>query len=108
MVLRRYPRLSARRMTPFGTNWVVSTLGGRAGARGTNDGSGGYARFNCPCGIAVNEKGNLYYVSDSLNDTIRAGGGTVMQTNIILGRWEQLRGGIVFRQGFYIRSGSLH
>jgi DNA-binding beta-propeller fold protein YncE len=78
-----------RKMTPFGTNWIVGTLGGWAGASGTNDGSGTYARFYCPCGIAVNTKGTAYYVADSLNNTIREGGHSFYQTNIILGRWEQ-------------------
>jgi len=96
-----------RKMTPVGTNWLVSTLGGLAGARGTNDGPGTYARFNCPCGIAVNEKGNLYYVADSLNDTIRAGGGSFIQTNIILGRWVQPGQPVSIGSHGFIRSGSL-
>jgi DNA-binding beta-propeller fold protein YncE len=96
-----------RRMTPSGTNWLVSTLGGWAGAIGTNDGPGTDARFYCPCGIAVNAKGNHYYIADSLNNTIRAGGGAVTVTNIILGRWEKQGGGVNFnRRGFYIRAGS--
>lgn len=76
-----------REMIPLGTNWLVSTLGGWAGESGTNNGTGTSARFACPCGIAVNEEGDVYYVADSLNDTIRAGGNTIWVTNIFFGQW---------------------
>jgi sugar lactone lactonase YvrE len=95
-----------RKMSPLATNWVVSTLGGWAGASGTNDGSGPYARFYCPCGIAVNTSGTIYYVADSLNDTIREGGRSFYQTNIFLGDWEKptiIKSG----KGFFVRRGTV-
>ena len=59
-----------RRLFPAGTNWVVSTLAGLAGANGSADGPNGLARFNTPHGIAVDHNDNLY-VADTVNDTIR-------------------------------------
>jgi len=69
------------------TNWQVSLVAGDnsadAGASGDTDGTGSSARFNAPCGIAVDRAGNLY-VADSGNHRIRKivnalgnGGGTV-------------------------------
>ena len=49
---------------------VVTTLAGLAGVSGTNNGTGGNARFASPSGIAVDPAGNLY-VADSENQTIR-------------------------------------
>jgi streptogramin lyase len=59
-----------RKMTPVGTNWVVSTLAGLAGVSGTNDGTGSAARFFNPSGVAVDTDGNLY-VADYSNHAIR-------------------------------------
>ncbi|MDB6111259.1 MAG: Immunoglobulin I-set domain protein [Pedosphaera sp.] len=49
---------------------VVSTLAGRAGFAGTNDGLPNAARFNYPVGVAVDRATNLY-VADWANSTIR-------------------------------------
>jgi sugar lactone lactonase YvrE len=78
-----------RKLTRSTTNWVVSTLGGEVGVRGTNDGIPNFVRFSYPSGIAANSAGSHYYVADSLNDTIRLGGGKGTDTNIFLGRWIQ-------------------
>ncbi len=61
-----------RMVTPIGTNWVVTTIAGRAGSSGsTPDGtSGSAARFNSPSGVAVDSVTNLY-VADWQNNTIR-------------------------------------
>ena len=59
-----------RKMTPVGTNWVVTTLAGVAGCTGTNDGTGSAARFYYPDGVAVDSAGNIYLV-DCNNHTIR-------------------------------------
>ena len=56
-----------RKLTPAG---VVTTLAGSAGASGTNDGTGSAARFNNPCGVAVDSTGNVF-VADTYNETIR-------------------------------------
>jgi hypothetical protein len=52
-----------RKMTPVGTNWVVTTIAGSARSIGTNDGTGSAARFKFPFGIAVDKTGNVF-VSD--------------------------------------------
>jgi len=49
---------------------VTTTLAGKAGSRGSADGSGAAARFNQPFGIACDAAGNLY-VADTNNCTIR-------------------------------------
>ena len=54
-------------MTPAG---VVTTLAGLAGNSGSADGTGSAARFNYPCGVAVDSAGNVY-VADTGNYTIR-------------------------------------
>jgi ribosomal protein S11 len=59
-----------RRVTPVGTNWVVTTLAGKAGVSGSADGTNSAARFYCPLGLAVDTNGSIY-VADGLNDTIR-------------------------------------
>ena len=59
-----------RKVTPVGTNWVVTTLDGLAGNAGSADGMGSSARFYAPQGLAVDSAGNVY-VADTFNNTIR-------------------------------------
>jgi hypothetical protein len=59
-----------RKITPVGTNWVVSTLAGLAGASGSANGKGTNAQFYEPEGVAVDSGGNVY-VADTWNHTIR-------------------------------------
>ena len=56
-----------RKITPAG---VVTTLAGRLGTSGTNNGTGTAARFNNPLGVAVDTSGNVY-VGDTWNHEIR-------------------------------------
>jgi len=49
---------------------VVTTFAGTSGVTGTTDGPGSIALFNYPCGIAIDNTGNLY-VADTYNCTIR-------------------------------------
>jgi sugar lactone lactonase YvrE len=65
-----YNNYTIRKITPAGTNWLVSTIAGLAGNINTNDGTGGIARFEGPAGIALDGAGNLY-VADSLDEAIR-------------------------------------
>jgi len=59
-----------RKITPSGTNWVVSTIAGTDGVGGFADGTNGGAQFDQPSGIAVDTNGILY-VADAYNCTIR-------------------------------------
>jgi hypothetical protein len=59
-----------RKLTPVGTNWVVTTLAGLPGVRGYADGTNRAARFWDACGVAVDTNGNLY-VAEYGNSTIR-------------------------------------
>jgi hypothetical protein len=59
-----------RKITPMGTNWVVTTLAGLAGSPGSSDGTNSDARFNNPRGVAVDGAGVLY-VTDTDNHTLR-------------------------------------
>jgi hypothetical protein len=61
-----------RRITPVGTNWVVTTIGGESGMPGSADGAGTAARFDLPGGIALDSQGKLY-IADTGNNTIRSG-----------------------------------
>jgi len=59
-----------RKLTPVGTNWVVTTLAGLPGVRGYADGTNRAARFWDPCGVVVDSAGNIY-VGEYGNCTIR-------------------------------------
>ena len=59
-----------RKITPLGTNWVVTTIAGTAGSFGSVDGTNSTARFNFPSGLAVDAATSIY-VADSGNSTIR-------------------------------------
>lgn len=62
-----YGNNTVRKITSDG---VVTTLAGTAGTSGSADGFGSAARFNEPCGVAVDGAGNVYVV-DYGNSTIR-------------------------------------
>jgi hypothetical protein len=59
-----------RKITPVGTNWVVSTLAGQAGMAGLIDAVGTNAEFATPAAVAVDGAGNVY-VADTADDVIR-------------------------------------
>jgi len=59
-----------RKLTPSGTNWMVTTIAGSPGKSGSADGTNSNARFHWPTGVAVDGDDNLY-VTDTYNDTIR-------------------------------------
>ncbi|HUC86672.1 MAG TPA: hypothetical protein VL970_15855 [Candidatus Acidoferrales bacterium] len=59
-----------RKLTPAGTNWVVTTIAGQANISGSSDGWGTNALFYLPEGLALDQAGNLY-VADTFNDTLR-------------------------------------
>lgn len=88
-----------RRIAPSGTNWIVSTLAGKAdypayGIEGSADGTDSNASFYFPLGICVDAYGNLY-VADIYNNTIRKGWaagippGIVLDTPALLGNQMQ-------------------
>ncbi len=56
-----------RKIAPGG---VVTTLAGEAGRRGSSNGTGTWANFSYPEGLAIDPEGNLY-VADRNNSTIR-------------------------------------
>ncbi len=56
-----------RRVTPTG---IVTTVAGRPGDPGSDDGTRYEAQFFMPVSVALDTAGNLY-VADALNDTIR-------------------------------------
>jgi sugar lactone lactonase YvrE len=58
-----------RKLAPVGTNWVVTTVAGLAGASGSSGGLGTDARFNYPAGLALNSAG-LLCVADAGNNTL--------------------------------------
>jgi len=58
---------TVRKITPAG---VVTTLAGKAGTTGTNDGTGSAARFNHLSNLAQDSAGNIF-VDDTLSHTIR-------------------------------------
>jgi streptogramin lyase len=77
-----------RKMTPFGTNWVTTTIAGTVENSGHSDGTNLAAQFYYPSGITVDTNGNVY-VSDTDNETIRelTPVGTNWVTTTIAGSW---------------------
>lgn len=84
---------TVRRVTPVGTNWVVTTLAGKAGVAGSSDGTGSAALFNFNINInnsggggyvVVDTAGNLY-VPDFGNYTIRKGYPPLVMTSSAFG-----------------------
>ena len=61
---------SIRKLTPVGTNWLVSTLAGVASIRDSADGTGTNAHFFFPDDVTFDAAGHLY-VMDTYNQTIR-------------------------------------
>jgi sugar lactone lactonase YvrE len=64
-----YINSTVRHITPAGE---VTTLAGSARSWGSRDGTGPDARFEFPFGVAVGATGNLIYIADTSNHTIRA------------------------------------
>jgi len=65
-----YYNQTIRKVAPVGTNWVVTTLAGKAGLEGSADGTNSAARFNGPNSVSIDSLGN-FYVADNGSDTIR-------------------------------------
>jgi len=61
-----------RKLTPSGTNWIVTTIGGSAGSSGLADGTNDVAEFSYPQGLAADNAGNVY-VGDTINNALRLG-----------------------------------
>ncbi len=61
-----------RKMTPVGTNWVTTTIGGLALSTGLTDGTNSAARFNGPSGITVDNNKTIH-ICDANNHVIREG-----------------------------------
>jgi len=59
-----------RKLSPVGTNWLVSTLAGVASIRANDDGTGTNAHFFFPDDVTFDTAGHLY-VMDTYNQTIR-------------------------------------
>ncbi len=59
-----------RKVSPVGTNWVVSTVAGLARTRGSADGTNSAARFGRPTSLAVGPDGDVF-VTDGGSNTVR-------------------------------------
>jgi PKD repeat protein len=72
-----------RKMTPVGTNWVVTTIAGQPGNPGYADGTNGTASFFIPYGLACDSAGNLY-MSDNV---LGFGGATIRRLTAVGTNW---------------------
>jgi len=61
---------SIQRVTPFGNDWIGTTLIGGGGEGELKDGTGPQGQVNTPGGITVDAAGNLY-IADTGNQAIR-------------------------------------
>src|SRR5262249_4899654 len=76
-----------RKVSPVGTDWVVTTIAGLGHVEGPSDGLGYAARFRWPSGITVDSSG-IVYVADYNNSSIRKltrSGGSLYQVTTIAG-----------------------
>lgn len=60
-----------RKITPAGTNWIVSTIAGLAGAKGYTNGIGPNSAFQFPQGLTMDSQGNLFVADQGVYPTIR-------------------------------------
>jgi len=72
LLVADYGNATLRKLTPAGTNWIVSTIAGTNGTASSADGTGAGAHFVKPWGATVDSAGNLY-VTDFADSTIRLG-----------------------------------
>ena len=86
-----------RKLTPNGSDWMVTTLGGSPGQAGGADGVGSDARFNQPTGVAVDSAGNLYVV-DSGEDRITKGRPATATTVV---QFDTSSGSLTVSNGFF-------
>jgi hypothetical protein len=75
LLVADYGNATIRKVTPAGTNWIVSTIAGTNGTTSSADGTGASAHFVKPWGATVDSAGNLY-VTDFADATIRLGRNT--------------------------------
>jgi hypothetical protein len=68
-----------RKITPTGTNWMVSTIAGLGRVAGTNNGAGSDARFGLAGALRIDSATNLYVV-DNWFDPVQ---GAYLNTNTI-------------------------
>ncbi len=59
-----------RKLTRYGTNWVVTTIAGQAGVQASDDGTNSGAHFWGPAGLVVTSSNQLF-VADASNHMIR-------------------------------------
>ncbi len=76
-----------RKLAPVGTNWVVTTIAGRAGNPGGNDGINTAALFDTPNGMGIDSTGTLYVTTqgsalgyNTIRRMVRVGTNWVTQT----------------------------
>jgi sugar lactone lactonase YvrE len=94
-----YYAYTIRKLTPSGTNWIVSTIAGLAGSQGTKDGTNNAARFYNPYGLAIDSLGALYVAEGS--------GGLVRKLNPAGTSWVVTTiGGVAATQGSADGAGS--
>jgi hypothetical protein len=67
-----------RKMIPAGTNWLVTTIGGKVGVAGYADGLGTNTLFDLPKGIAADWFGNIFIDGNSVSEGFAVFGGVTL------------------------------
>jgi hypothetical protein len=78
-----YGNHTVRKLSPSGTNWVVTTIAGLAGSPGFAEGTNGNIRFYSPYGICADTGGNLYvadYDAENVRKLVPSGTNWVSST----------------------------
>ena len=90
------PNQLVRMLTSNGGAWNVTTIGGKVGLKGTNDGVGIDARFNQPTGVAVDAAGNVYVADSAAARVTRALSPNAPPVEL---RFDTSAGGLTFSGG---------
>ncbi len=69
-----------RKISPVGTNWMVTTIAGQLGSAGYRDGTNNGARFNGPGGLAVDSAGTIYVADGPIRKITHIGNNWVVST----------------------------
>ena len=83
-----------REVKPIGTNWVVTTLVGRAGVPGVVDGTNGTARLREPKGLAVDSAGIVFWPRNRPQWLHLGVCGTLIHAGYLGGVWAAVKAGL--------------
>jgi streptogramin lyase len=76
-----------RKLTKIGSDWVATTIAGKRGTAGNDDGIGTNATFNLPYNGAFDSAGNLYIADTSTGNGANGFGSTIRKLTLVGTNW---------------------